>query len=191
MHGPDRVPPHRRRTGRSARCRLRRAITAGEALGVPAWKAWREQTGLAIADGYGQTETGHLTGVRPGDNAPPGSMGRTLPGISARIVDGELHVDPATVPAFFLGYDGAAPAARRWHTGDQVREDDDGWLFFEARVDDVIITAGYRIGPAEVESTLLGHPSVASSPCSVCPTTPRRRCLRRRRAGYGSPAPPS
>jgi acyl-coenzyme A synthetase/AMP-(fatty) acid ligase len=139
---------------------LRRLITAGEALGVPALHAWHEQTGLWIADGYGQTETGHVTGVRPGELAPPGSMGRPLPGIRAELVDGELCVDPASVPTFFLGYDGTDAPPGRWHTGDRVRQDDDGWLFFEARTDDVILSAGYRIGPVEVESTLLGHPAV-------------------------------
>jgi acyl-coenzyme A synthetase/AMP-(fatty) acid ligase len=144
---------------------LRRAVTAGEALGVPAFIAWREQTGLAISDGYGQTETGQLTGTPPGETSPPGSMGRALPGVDLRIDDGELVVDPATVPTFFLGYDGAPAPAGWWRTGDQVRRDDDGWLFFEARADDVIISAGYRIGPAEVESTLLGHPAVRE--CAV------------------------
>ncbi|MGH8860858.1 MAG: acyl-CoA synthetase [Jatrophihabitantaceae bacterium] len=142
---------------------LRRLVTAGEALGVPAVQAWGEQTGLTIADGYGQTETGHLTGVRPGETAPPASMGRPLPGVHAEIVDGELCVDPATVPTFFLGYDGLAVPDGLWHTGDLVHADAGGWLFFEARADDVIISAGYRIGPAEVESTLLGHPAVRES----------------------------
>jgi acetyl-CoA synthetase len=144
---------------------LRRLITAGEALGEPTVAAWRAQTGLTIADGYGQTETAHIAGVRPGETAPPGSMGRPLPGVSVEIVDGELTVDPATVPTFFLGYDGSPAPAGRWHTGDQVRQDADGWLYFEARVDDVIVSAGYRIGPAEVESTLLGHPGVRE--CAV------------------------
>jgi acyl-coenzyme A synthetase/AMP-(fatty) acid ligase len=139
---------------------LRRLVTAGEALGVPAVETWRAQLGLVIADGYGQTETGHLAGVRPGENAPPGSMGRPLPGVQMEIVDGELTVDPATVPSFFLGYDGEPAPEGRWRTGDQVRQDEDGWLYFEARVDDVIVSAGYRIGPAEVESTLLAHPAV-------------------------------
>lgn len=139
---------------------LRRLITAGEALGVPELHAWHEQTGLWIADGYGQTETGQVTGTRPGEVAPPGSMGRALPGIRAEIVDGELCVDPSTVPTFFLGYDGAAAPDGLWHTGDRVHQDEDGWLFFEARTDDVIVSAGYRIGPVEVESTLLGHPAV-------------------------------
>jgi acetyl-CoA synthetase len=88
-------------------------------------------------------------------------MGRPLPGVAVEIVAGELVVDPATVPTFFLGYDGGGqPLDQPWHTGDQVRQDADGWLYFEARVDDVIVSAGYRIGPAEVESTLSGHPSV-------------------------------
>jgi acyl-coenzyme A synthetase/AMP-(fatty) acid ligase len=144
---------------------LRRAITAGEPLGVPAFEAWRDQTGLEISDGYGQTETGQVTGVRPGETAPPGSMGRPLPGIDASIEDGELTLDPVTVPTFFLGYDGGPAPRGRWHTGDQVRQDDDGWLYFESRADDVIISAGYRIGPTEVESTLLGHPAVRE--CAV------------------------
>ncbi len=144
---------------------LRRAITAGEALGVPAFEAWKVQTGLEIADGYGQTETGQVTGVRPGETAPPGSMGRPLPGIRAAVVDGELVVDPRTVPTFFLGYDSESVPEGMWRTGDQVRQDADGWLFFEARADDVILSAGYRIGPAEVESTLLGHPAVRE--CAV------------------------
>lgn len=142
---------------------LRRLVTAGEALGVPAHEAWLAQTGLAISDGYGQTETAHISGVRPGETAPPGSMGRPLPGIRVEIVDGELCVDPSTVPTFFLGYDGVAPGPGLWRTGDHVTRDEDGWLFFVSRVDDVINSAGYRIGPAEVESTLLGHPAVRES----------------------------
>jgi acyl-coenzyme A synthetase/AMP-(fatty) acid ligase len=144
---------------------LRRLVTAGEALGVPALDAWQVQTGLRIADGYGQTETGHTTGVRPGETAPAGSMGRPLPGVHAEIVDGELCVDPATVPTFFLGYDGTPAPDGLWHTGDLVRQDEAGWLFFESRNDDVILSAGYRIGPSEVESTLLGHPAVRE--CAV------------------------
>jgi acetyl-CoA synthetase len=139
---------------------LRRLVTAGEALGVAAVEQWQRQTGLVIADGYGQTETGHLAGVRPGETAPAGSMGRPLPGIDVAIVDGELTVDPATVPTFFLGYDGAPPPPGRWHTGDLVRQDEEGWLYFDTRADDVILSAGYRIGPAEVEGTLQLHPAV-------------------------------
>jgi acyl-coenzyme A synthetase/AMP-(fatty) acid ligase len=137
-----------------------RLITAGEAPGIPVVDTWREHTGLVIADGYGQTETGHLAGVRPGEIAPPGSMGRPLPGIDVQIIDGELTVDPLTVPSFFLGYDGEPAPPGRWRTGDQVAQDEDGWLYFEARTDDVIMSSGYRIGPVEVEAALLGHPAV-------------------------------
>lgn len=144
---------------------LRRAVTAGEPLGVPAFETWRAQTGLEVSDGYGQTETGQISGVRPGESAPPGSMGRPLPGVDVRIENGELLVDPATVPTFFLGYDGGTAPAGWWHTGDQVRQDADGWLFFLARTDDVIISAGYRIGPVEVESALQTHPAVRE--CAV------------------------
>jgi acyl-coenzyme A synthetase/AMP-(fatty) acid ligase len=144
---------------------LRRAVTAGEALGVPAFEAWRDQAGIEIADGYGQTETGQVTGVRPGESAPPGSMGRPLPGVRVELVDGELTIDPATLPTFFHGYDGGSVPEGMWHTGDLVEQDDDGWLFFRSRADDVIISSGYRIGPAEVESTLMAHPSVRE--CAV------------------------
>jgi acyl-coenzyme A synthetase/AMP-(fatty) acid ligase len=144
---------------------VRRAVTAGEALGVPAFESWREQTGLEISDGYGQTETGQVTGLRPGETGPPGSMGRPLPGIRVEIVKGELTVDPATVPTFFLGYDGEPAPEGMWPTGDEVRQDGDGWLFFEARADDVINSSGYRIGPVEVESALLSHPAVRE--CAV------------------------
>ena len=139
---------------------LRRLVTAGEALGTAAVDEWRQQTGLTIADGYGQTETGHLAGVRPGETAPPGSLGRPISGVDVEIVNGELTVDPTTVPTFFLGYAGDPAPAGRWRTGDVVRQDDDGWLYFETRADDVIVSSGYRIGPAEVEGTLQGHPAV-------------------------------
>jgi acyl-coenzyme A synthetase/AMP-(fatty) acid ligase len=93
------------------------------------------------------------------------------------VVDGELVADPTTVPTFFLGYlgegvrrdvDGSwAVEDRRergpWHTGDRVREDEGGYLHFEGRADDVIVSAGYRIGPFEVESALVSHPAVAEA----------------------------
>jgi acetyl-CoA synthetase len=135
-------------------------VTAGEALGVPALEAWRSATGLRISDGYGQTETGQLTAAPVDSPAPAGSMGRPLPGVAMSVVDGELVVDPATVPTFFLGYDGTEAPTGPWRTGDLVEQDDDGWLFFRSRADDVIVSAGYRIGPAEVESVLSGHPAV-------------------------------
>jgi acyl-coenzyme A synthetase/AMP-(fatty) acid ligase len=93
-------------------------------------------------------------------------MGRPLPGIELEIIDGELVLaDPHTDPTFFVGYlDGTtAPVDEPWHTGDRVEQDEDGYLFFEGRTDDVIISAGYRIGPFEVESALVSHPAVAEA----------------------------
>ncbi len=139
---------------------VRRLVTAGEPLGVAAAETWHAATGLTISDGYGQTETGHLTATAPGVVAPPGSMGRPLPGVRAWIDDGELVVDPDTVPTFFLGYDGEPAPNGPWRTGDLVEQDEDGWLLFRARADDVVLSAGYRIGPAEVEAVLAAHPAV-------------------------------
>src|SRR4051794_30544066 len=143
---------------------LRGMVAAGEALNPEVLHAWQEATGLWIRDGYGQTETGQTTGMPAGAPARPGSMGRALPGVKLWVDDGELVADPATVPTFFLGYLGEPPpdTSTPWRTGDRVRSDD-GWLFFEGRTDDVIISAGYRIGPFEVESALVAHPAVAEA----------------------------
>jgi acyl-coenzyme A synthetase/AMP-(fatty) acid ligase len=153
---------------------LRHACAAGEPLNPEVVRAWQEGAGLAIHDGYGQTETGHLTGMPIGAPVRPGSMGRPLPGFRAWIDEGELVVDPATVPTFFL--DGAPE--RPWRTGDRVREDDDGYLWFEGRTDDVIISAGYRIGPFEVESALVSHPGVAEAAAVAAPDELRGQVVR-------------
>jgi len=137
---------------------LRHACAAGEPLNPEVVRAWQEDAGVSVHDGYGQTETGHLTGMPIGPPVRPGSMGRPLPGFRAWTCDGELVVDPTTVPTFFI--DG--PRDRPWRTGDRVSEDEDGYLWFEGRTDDVIISAGYRIGPFEVESALVSHPAVAA-----------------------------
>src|SRR3954451_2915425 len=118
---------------------LRGLVAAGEALNPEVLHAWHEATGLWIRDGYGQTETGQLTGTPPGETPRPGSMGRALPGVRLGVVDGELTLDPATDPTFFLHYLGEAPHAGPWRTGDRVVADDDGYLYFEGRTDDVII----------------------------------------------------
>jgi acyl-coenzyme A synthetase/AMP-(fatty) acid ligase len=137
---------------------LRHAVAAGEPLNPEIVRLWGEETGVWIHDGYGQTETGALTGMPIGPPVKPGSMGRPLPGFKLWIEDGELCVDPSTVPTFFI--DGQDTT---WRTGDRVREDDDGYLWFEGRADDVIISAGYRIGPFEVESALVSHPAIAEA----------------------------
>jgi acyl-coenzyme A synthetase/AMP-(fatty) acid ligase len=139
---------------------LRECVAAGEALDAETIGAWRAATGIELRDGYGQTETGQVTATPHGTRSRPGSMGKPLPGIRAWIDDGELVVDPASVPTFFRGYLGEPAPTGPWRTGDRVREED-GYLYFEGRADDVIISSGYRIGPVEVESTLLRHPAVS------------------------------
>ncbi len=153
---------------------LRHACAAGEPLNPEVVRAWQEDAGVSVHDGYGQTETGHLTGMPIGPPVRPGSMGRPLPGFRAWIDDGELVVDPATVPTFFI--DG--PRDRPWRTGDRVGEDEDGYLWFESRTDDVIISAGYRIGPFEVESALVSHPAVAEAAAVAAPDDLRGQVVR-------------
>jgi acyl-coenzyme A synthetase/AMP-(fatty) acid ligase len=160
---------------------LRGLVAAGEALNPEVLRAWEETTGLQIRDGYGQTETGQLTGMPPGEEVRPGSMGLPLPGMGLTVDDGELVVDPATVPTFFLRYLGDAGEAvdgEPWRTGDRVTRDDDGFLFFEGRTDDVIISAGYRIGPFEVESALVAHEAVAEAAVVAAPDDERGSIVR-------------
>jgi acyl-coenzyme A synthetase/AMP-(fatty) acid ligase len=157
---------------------LRALVAAGEALNPEVLDVWRAATGLEIRDGYGQTETGQMTGNLDGAPARPGSMGRPLPGVELWIEDGELVADPATVPTFFLHYIGEQPPTGIWRTGDRVTRDDDGYLFFEGRTDDVIISAGYRIGPFEVESALVAHAAVAEAAVVAAPDEERGAVVR-------------
>jgi acetyl-CoA synthetase len=171
---------------------VRGMVAAGEALNPEVLRAWREVTGLDIRDGYGQTETGQMTGTPDGEQARPGSMGRALPGIGLLLKHAELTANPATIPTFFLGYlgehvsreeDGSwnvndRRAGPPWRTGDLVSEDDDGWFYFEARNDDVIVSAGYRIGPFEVESALVAHPAVADAAAVSAPDEERGAVVR-------------
>ena len=108
------------------------------------------------------------------------------------VADEELCLDPLTDPTFFLGHlgeevtrteDGTWHVADRrsggaWRTGDRVREDDDGYLHFVGRADDVIISAGYRIGPFEVESALVSHPAVADAAAVAAPDAERGSVVR-------------
>jgi acyl-coenzyme A synthetase/AMP-(fatty) acid ligase len=157
---------------------LRGLVAAGEALDPGVLGAWHDATGLWIRDGYGQTETGQLTGMPLGAPARPGSMGRPLPGVRVEVLDGELVLDPASDPTFFLRYLGERPPAGPWRTGDRVHADDDGFLYFEGRTDDVIISAGYRIGPFEVESALAGHAAVAEAAVVAAPDEERGSVVR-------------
>jgi acyl-coenzyme A synthetase/AMP-(fatty) acid ligase len=162
---------------------VRRMVSAGEALNPEVIEEFRDRAGLEICDGYGQTETGALTGVQPGNELKPGSMGRPLPGIHLRILDGELQLRASTCPTFFAGYLGSSDGPELidgewWSTGDYVHEDEDGTLWFEGRGDDIIVSAGYRIGPYEVESALVSHPAVAEAAAVSAPDPERGSVVR-------------
>ena len=173
---------------------LRHLVSAGEPLNPEIIAAFREGTGLEIHDGYGQTETGQVTGMPPGEPVRAGSMGRPLPGFEVRIeLDpdapsaeseeaagvGELQLRPSSCPTFFARYlDGERFDGDWWPTGDLVRADPDGYLYFEGRSDDLIVSSGYRIGPFEVESALLSHPAVAEAAAVAAPDSERGSVVR-------------
>lgn len=161
---------------------LRSCVGAGEPLNPEVIEVWRGATGMAIRDGYGQTETVLLVGNFPGVEVRPGSMGKPAPGFDVAIVDdagsilppgAEGHVGvrirPERPVGFFDGYWGDPDATARteagdyYLTGDRATMDADGYFWFVGRADDVIISAGYRISPFEIESALLEHPAVAES----------------------------
>jgi acetyl-CoA synthetase len=168
--------------------RLRRASSAGEPLN-PEVVSWASNTlGVPVHDTYGQTELGMsvVNGWHP-DVAGPlkdGSMGRAMPGWTIRVLKnmsdeeaapgelGRVAVDlPGSPAMWFTGYVDApdktaerfSPDGRWYLTGDAGTMDEDGYIFFSARDDDIIIMAGYRIGPFEVESVLVSDPSVAEA----------------------------
>jgi len=170
--------PLRRRRFRT----LRHCISGGEALNAEVIGAWREGTGHHIHEGYGQTETVLLAATFPAIPWKPGSMGRAAPGHELAIVDEEgrerprgtegdiaVRVVPGRPVGMFREYwrsPEATAACRRgdWYvTGDRAAMDEDGYLWFVGRADDVINSASYRIGPFEVESALIEHPAVAEA----------------------------
>ncbi len=179
---------------------LRHLVSAGEPLNPEIISAFRDGTGLEIHDGYGQTETGQVTGMRADEPVRPGSMGKPLPGFEVRIgpgapgreVDaahgadaaasdrvGELQLHPSSCPTFFARYlDGETFSEDWWRTGDLVRADADGYLYFEGRSDDLILSSGYRIGPFEVESALVSHPAVAEAAAVSEPDSERGAVVR-------------
>ena len=158
---------------------LRRLVSAGEPLNPEVIAAFREAVGLEISDGYGQTETGHVTGNLVGEPVRDGSMGKPLPGFEVRIADGELQVRPESCPTFFSRYLDSEPFdGEWWPTGDAVSEDQDGYLWYEGRRDDLILSSGYRIGPFEVESALVSHPAVAEAAAVAAPDAERGMVVR-------------
>jgi acetyl-CoA synthetase/medium-chain acyl-CoA synthetase len=169
--------------------RLRECVSAGEPLNPEVIRAWHEHTGLTIRDGYGQTESILLIGNYPGNPVRPGSMGLPMPGHDLAVIGEDGRVLPSgevgdvalrgQPPSLFREYwkDAAATARTRrgdWYvTGDRAFVDPDGYFWFVGRADDVIISAGYRIGPFEVESALVEHPDVLEAAAVAAPDPDR------------------
>jgi len=171
---------------------LRHCTAAGEPLNPEVIEVWREHFKLTVHDGYGQTESIILVANLPGMEIKPGSMGLPFPGHDVCVVDlslneakigdvGEIavRVNPDRPPSLFLEYwknpqeTAASFRGDYYLTGDQAYRDADGYLWFVGRADDVIISAGYRIGPFEVESALLEHSAVMESAVVASPDPDR------------------
>jgi 2-aminobenzoate-CoA ligase len=157
---------------------LRKCVSAGETLPRPTFEAWERETGLRIIDGIGSTEMLHIFISASGDDIRPGSTGRAVPGYIARVVDEEMNeVPPGTIGRLAVqgptgcryldnlerqqGY-----VQKGWNlTGDSYVMDEDGYFWYQARTDDMIISSGHNISGPEVEGVLLDHPAVAE--CGV------------------------
>ena len=167
---------------------LRHCVGAGEPLNPEVIKVWEDETGMTIRDGYGQTETVLLCANFPPIQVKPGSMGKPSPGFDVEVIDHDgnplpagkegdiaVRVKPNRPTWMFKEYwrnPDATNACIRgdWYiTGDRAYKDEDGYFWFVGRADDVIISAGYRIGPFEVESALKEHPAVAESAVVASP----------------------
>jgi acetyl-CoA synthetase len=145
---------------------LRTLASGGEMVGEETAAWCSERMGARLNEFYGQTEANLLIGNCAAWTAKPGSMGKTYPGHDVRLVDGEIAVRVEGDPVAFLGYwrnpEATAEKVRDgWlHTGDLAEVDDDGYYRFVGRTDDLISSAGHRIGPGEIEECLVRHPSV-------------------------------
>ncbi|XP_012997375.1 acyl-coenzyme A synthetase ACSM3, mitochondrial isoform X2 [Cavia porcellus] len=161
---------------------LKHCVSAGEPINPEVTEQWRSRTGLDIYEGYGQTETVLICGNFKGMKIKPGSMGKPSPAFDVKILDENgnvlppgqegdigLQVLPNRPFGLFTHYvDNPSKTASTqrgnfYITGDRGYMDEDGYFWFVARSDDIILSSGYRIGPFEVESALMEHPSVAES----------------------------
>lgn len=158
--------------------------TAGEALNGEIYNKFLEKTGIKMKEGYGQTELTLTIGNFDGMEPKPGSMGKPAPGYTIDIVDSEgssckpeevgeivIRLDEGRPFGMFAGYYKDQQRTQEafmgglYHTGDMAYRDEDGYFWFVGRIDDMIKSAGYRISPFEVESTLMQHPAVLE--CAV------------------------
>ncbi|MBR6179996.1 MAG: AMP-binding protein [Prevotella sp.] len=163
---------------------LRYCCTAGEALNPAVFDKFKEATGIQLMEGFGQTETTMTLGTMPWMTPKPGSMGMPNPQYDIDLIkpdgtrceDGEkgeivIHVGDRKPIGLFKEYYRDEELTREawhdglYHTGDVAWRDEDGYYWFEGRIDDVIKSSGYRIGPFEVESALMTHPAVVE--CAI------------------------
>jgi 2-aminobenzoate-CoA ligase len=155
---------------------LRTCVSAGEHLPAATWHAWKEATGLAIVDGIGATEMMHIFISAAGEDIRPGATGKAVPGYVATVLDdanrpmeggvGRLAVKGPTGCRYFDDPRQANYVFDGWNvTGDTYRKDDQGYFWYLARSDDMIISSGYNIAAPEVENALLSHQAVQE--CAV------------------------
>jgi acetyl-CoA synthetase len=158
---------------------LRECVAAGEPLNPEVIEQVRKAWGITVRDGFGQTETTAQIGNTPGQPVRPGSMGRPLPGYQVALVDpvsgqpgrdGEICLDLSRRPlGLMTGYlddpelDAEAMRGGYYHTGDVATSDDDGYITYVGRTDDVFKASDYRISPFELESVLIEHEAVAEA----------------------------
>lgn len=163
---------------------MKKFLSAGEALNREVIERFYKAYGLKIYDGYGQTETSGLICNYDGIKIKPGSMGKPMPGADIKLVDedgnpvevgqvGQIAV-PANHPGLFSGYWNGKKLEELtvnglYLTGDLARMDEEGYIWFEGRADDVIKSSGYRIGPFEVEDALVKHPAVVEAAVVASP----------------------
>ncbi len=158
---------------------LKEAVSAGEPLNPKVIETVREKTGVTVREGYGQTETTLQIGYFPGLEVKPGSMGKPAPGYDIVLVDWEgnpvppgedgqiaIRIEPEKPLGLMRGYDDPEKNAKVFRsglywTGDVATMDNEGYIYFIGRADDVFKSSDYRISPFEVESDLIKHPAVA------------------------------
>ena len=169
---------------------LKKSVSAGEALPLPTRKLWREVSGIQIHDGIGGTEMIHIYLASSPETYREGALGKPLPGYHAMLVD--QHMNP--VPEGQMGWLAVkgpvgcrylADARQKkyvrngWNiTGDTYHCDADGFYYYHARVDDIIVTSGYNVSSPEVEMVLLGHPAVAECGVIGVPDSERGQVLK-------------
>ncbi|MBR5721924.1 MAG: AMP-binding protein [Clostridia bacterium] len=176
---------------------LRACYIAGEPLNAVVYEQWLAQTGIELREGFGQSESPVIIATFPWLTPKPGSTGRPSPVLGMHLLDdngndcgvgeeGEICIDIShgIPPGVFHGYRADDEATANvmyngwYHTGDMAWKDEDGYLWFVGRSDDVIKSSGYRIGPFEVESALLEHPAVLETAITAVPDPERGQIVK-------------